>query len=148
MLACGWHRGREASLQTHEIPLVPSVHSLQIYFKCHIDMFKTKVCHVLNVCLELCLFRCQLNFEKFSFEFKIIIRPVSSFKEYFFSFLKKHTYLNPLNSVNQHVTIERAQYKFKWYCTEEGKIWMCRCLVKTIKHFCHPEILYLLMTDI
>ena len=67
-------------------------------------------------------FQVSTESEKFSFEFKIIIRPVFSFNEYFFSFLKKHTYLNPLNSVNQHVTIERAQYKFKWYCTEEGKI--------------------------
>ena len=50
----------EASLQTQEIPVVPSVHSLQ-YFKFHNDIFKTKVCHVLNVCLELCLFRSQLN---------------------------------------------------------------------------------------
>ena len=25
---------------------------------------------------------------------------------------------------------------------------MYRCFIKTIKHFCHAEILYLLMTDI
>ena len=37
-----------------------SVHSLQ-YFKFHIDMFKIKVCHVLNACLELWLFRSLLN---------------------------------------------------------------------------------------